>query len=69
MIPVMRILNIKSRPLLSQPLFAFSIGGHDLVDFVPESVGVIALVHVTQLVDDDVVDNGLGCHHALPMEG
>ena len=30
---------------------------------------MVAVVEMAQLVDDDVVDDGLGSHHALPMEG
>src|SRR5580698_646139 len=30
---------------------------------------MIHVVSVTEFVNDNVVDNGLRCHHAFPMEG
>jgi len=30
---------------------------------------MVRLVHMAQLMDNDVVDDGLRSHHALPMEG
>jgi hypothetical protein len=35
----------------------------------PEGGGVVALMEVAELVDDEVVHDGLGHHHALPVEG
>lgn len=68
MISAARMSHIKPGSLFAQPFLPLSIRGHHLVDFVPEGIGVIGLMEVTQLVDDDVVDDRLRCHHAFPME-
>ena len=61
--------HIQPRSILPQPLLPLAVVGHHLVDFVPEGVGVVAVVEVAELVDDDVVDDGERGHHALPVEG
>ena len=59
---------VQPRAIFPEPLFPLVEVGHHLVDFVPEGVCVISVMDVAQLVDHDVVDDGLGGHHALPVE-
>jgi hypothetical protein len=41
----------------AQPLLALTVLRHHLVHFVPECVGVIGVMQVTELVNGDVVDD------------
>ena len=60
--------NIKPRSILAQPLLPLAEIGHHRVDLVPKGVRVVSVVEVTELMDDDVVDDGLRGHHALPVK-
>src|SRR5260370_31556887 len=64
----MLCLDIHRRAVLPQPFLALSVVRHDLVNLVPESFRVIEVVEVAQLVDNDVVDDSRGSHHALPVK-
>lgn len=58
-------------PYTSNPasFLSLTIIRQHLVHLVPEVLGVIAVMNIPALVDDDVVDDGLRRHHAFPVKG
>jgi hypothetical protein len=64
----LRRLNIQTSSVRFEPGFSFRVIRHHLVDFIPKSVRVIALMDMGEFMDHDVInDLGRG-HHALPVE-
>ena len=60
--------NIQSGSIFAKPLLVFRVGWQHLVHFVPEGVGMVGVMEVAKFVNDDVVDNRLWRHHALPVK-
>ena len=54
--------------MILQPFLMLAVIRHQLSNFGPKSAGMVALAKVNQLMDDDVVDDKLGCHHQPPIE-
>lgn len=63
------VLHIQPRPVHPQPLLALRILRDDFIDLVPECIGVVEMMKMAEFVDNDVVDDCLWGHHALPVEG
>ncbi len=62
-------LQIHGRTILLQPFLSLMVVRHHLVHLVPERLGVVHAVNVTEFVHHDVVDDRWRSHHALPMKG
>ena len=52
--------NVHRRPVFFQPLLPFSIGGHELIDLVPEGLRVVELVEMAKFVDDEIIQKRFG---------
>ena len=63
------LLNVQPGPIHAQPFFSLGVIRHHFIHFVPERVRVVEVVHVAKLMHDDVINDGLWGHHALPVEG
>src|SRR5688572_24695040 len=63
-----RSSNMQPSTESPEPFLALGVVRENLVDLIPERAGVVAVMEMTQLVDDDVIDDGWRRHHALPME-
>lgn len=54
--------------MFSQTFLALTKVRHHRVHFIPEHIGVVSAMEVTQLMHHDVVDDSGRSHHGLSME-
>jgi hypothetical protein len=49
--------KLDTRPIEPQPLSAFRVGRHHPIHLIPESLCVVGVDQVGELVDDDVIED------------
>ena len=67
--PYLNLLYVQPRTILSEPILPLAVVGHHLVNLIPERLGMVTVVKVAKLVYHNVINDGLGSHHTLPVEG